>query len=97
MEEFSWSLSVGYGTSLNFPFVKLYTITTMDAAAVLTTDIWVEVVATVGVYAVGVGVVGVGWTFTLTLYPLLVSMVLLLLSFVLGPGAFLLMGLLFWG
>ena len=47
--------------------------------------------------AVGVGVVGVGWAITLTLYLLLGSMVPLLLSFVLGPGAFLVMGLLFWG
>ena len=74
----------------------MYTVTGMDAAADLTTGVLVEVVATVGVHAVGVGVVGVGWAFTLNLYLLLASMVLHL-SFVLGPGTFLVMGLLFWG
>ena len=57
--------------------------------------------ATVGVGAVeftgavGVVVVGTGWARTLTLYPLLAIMVLLLLSgtFVSGNGAFLTMGL----
>ena len=45
--------------------------------------------------AVVVGVEGVGWVSTLTLYLLLVIMVLFLLSgtFALGPGAFLTMGL----
>ena len=73
----------------------------MDAAADFTTGVWVEVVATVGVGTIGVeftgttgvGLVGMGWAITLTLYLLLVStLVLLFLSFVLGPGAFLVMG-----
>ena len=63
----------------------------------LTTGIWVEVVATVGVGVVGVVVVGVNWAITLTLYHPLVSTVLLLLSFVWGPGAFLIIGLLILG
>ena len=51
-----WSLAVGYGTSANFPVANLYTVTSVDAVAVDNiTDIWVEVVATVGVGAVGVG------------------------------------------
>ena len=49
-----------------------------------------------GVGAVEVGVEGIGWVSTLTLYLLLASMVLFLLSLALGPGAFLVMGLLFW-
>ena len=67
-----------------------------------TMAIWVETVATVGVGAVeftgvvGVGVLGLGWAIALTLYLLLVRMVLLL-SLNLGFGAFLVMGLLFWG
>ena len=75
----------------------------MDAVADLTTGIWVEIVATVGVGAVeftgavGVGVVDKGWESTLTLNLPLASTVLLLLSLVLGPGVFLGMGLLFWG
>ena len=70
----------------------------MDSVADLTTGVWVEVVATVGVGAVeftgavGVGVVGMGLESTLTLYLLLVSTVLLLLSLIFGPGAFLVMG-----
>ena len=78
----------------------------MDMAADINMGIWVEVVATVGVGtvgveftgAVGVGVVGMDWAITLTLYLLLVStLVLLFLSFILGPGALLVMGLLLWG
>ena len=78
----------------------------MDVAADFIMDIWVDIVATVGVGtvgikftgAVGVGVVSMGWSITLTLYLLLVStLVLLFFSFILGPGAFLVMGLLFWG
>ena len=63
--------------------------------------VWVEAVATEGVGAVdftgvvGIRVVGMGWAITLTLYLLLVSTVLLL-SLILGLGAFLVMGLLFW-
>ena len=75
-------------------------------AADFTMGVWGKVVATVGVGtvgveftgAVGVGMVGMGWAITLTLYLLLVStLVLLFLSFVFGPRAFLVMGLLFWG
>ena len=69
----------------------------MDVAADLVTGIWLEVVATVGVGAVEftgvVGVVVTGWASTLPLYLLLVSTVLFLLSLALGPGAFLIMGL----
>ena len=41
-----------------------------------------------GAGAVEVGVEGVGWVSSLILYLLLVIMVLFLLSFALGPGAF---------
>ena len=96
-----WSLAVRHGTSSNCPVANLYTVTSIDVAVDLFTDVWVEVVATVGVGAaeftgtVGVVVVGTGWESTLTVYPLLAIMVLFLLSgtFVLGPGAFLTMGL----
>ena len=73
----------------------------------LTMGIWVEAVATVGVGTVGVkftetvaiGVVVMGWAITFTLYLLLVGTLVLLFfcSDILGPGAFLVMGLLFWG
>ena len=60
----------------------------------LAVGVWVLTVATVGVGAVEVGVEGVGWVSTLTLYLLLAIMVLLLSgTFVLGPGDFLTMGL----
>ena len=61
----------------------------------LTVGVWVLTVATVGAGVVEVGVEGVGWVSTPTLYLLLAIMVLLLLSgtFVLGPGDFLTMGL----
>ena len=73
-----WCLAVGYGTSADFPAANLYTITSMDAvAADLVTGIWVEVVGTMGVGAVGVEVEGIGWASPLTLYLLLASMVLL--------------------
>ena len=66
--------------------------TGMDVAVDLVTGIWVEVVATVGIGAVEctgvVEVVGTGWAITLTLYLLLVSTVLFLLSLALGPGPF---------
>ena len=98
-----WGLAVGYGTSTNFPVANVYTMTGMDSAVDLATGVWVEVVATVGVGAieftgvVGVGLVGMDWASTLTLYLLLGSMVLLLLLLVLGPGAFLVTGLVFRG
>ena len=98
-EEFllSWGLSVRYGISANCPVANLYTITNIDAAVDLTTGVWVEAVATVGVGTVGVVVVGTGWARTLNLYPLLVITVLFLLSFACDPGAFLAIGLEFWG
>ena len=61
------------------------------------TGICVEVVATVGVGAVdctgAIVVVDAGWASPITLYLLLVSTVFFLLSLTLGPGAFLIMGL----
>ena len=99
MEEFpsSWGLPVGCGTSANCPVANLYTVTSIDATVDLTTGIWVEAVSTVGVCAVGAVEVDTGWVRTLTLYPLLVSMVLFLLSLALGPRAFLAIGLEIWG
>ena len=68
----------------------------MDAvAADLVTSIWVEVVAIVELGAVGIGMEGIGWVSTLTFYLFLVSMVLPLLSLAFGPGAFLVMRLVF--
>ena len=70
----------------------------MDSVdADLVTDIWMEVVATVGVGEVGGGMEGIDWASTITVYLLLASMVLLLLSLTMGPRAFLVMGLVFWG
>ena len=83
-----WGLAVRYETSANFPVANLYTMTSMDSAVDLTTCILMEAVVTAGVGAVGVGLVGMGWTSTLTLYLLLASMVLLLLSLVLGSWGF---------
>ena len=67
----------------------------------------VEVVATVGIGKVGVkftgevgsGVVGMGWVITFILYLLLVGTLVLIFfcSDIFCPGAFLVMGLLFWG
>ena len=56
-----WGLPVVCGTSANCPVGNLYTITSLDVAVELVTGIWVEVVATMGVDAVGVGVEGIGW------------------------------------
>ena len=50
-------------------------------------------VATVGVGVVEVGLEGVGWVSALTLYLLLALIVFLLLSFTLGAGDFLTLGL----
>ena len=87
-----------WGLQQIFLLVNLYTITGMDAAAVdLVTGIWVEVVVTVGVGAVGFGVDGIGWVSTHTLYLLLVSTDLLLYSLALGPRALLVIRLVFWG
>ena len=87
-----WDLVVGCGTSANCPIASLYTITGIDSAVDLTNGVWVLTVATMGAGVVKVGVEGVDWVSTLTLYLLLVTMVLLL-SLILGPGAFLTMGL----
>ena len=72
-------------------------------AADFTSGIWVEVVATVGAGTIGVKftgvvgarVVGTGWVITLTLYLLLADTLVLFFSFILGPKAFLVMGVLF--
>ena len=92
-----WGLVVRQGTSANCPVANLYTVTSLDLVVDLVTGVCVEVLATVGAGAVDftgvVGVVGTGWASTLTLYFLLVSMVFFLLSLVLGPRAFLIMGL----
>ena len=78
----------------------------MDMAADFTMGICVEVVATVGVGtvwvkftgAIGVGVVGMGWAITLTLYFLFAgTLILLFFSDILGPGALLVTELVFWG
>ena len=77
----------------------------MDMVADFTMGIWVEVVATMGEVgtvgikftgAVDIGVEGMGWAITLTLYFLFAgTLVLLFLSAILGPGALLVNGLLF--
>ena len=59
----------------------------------LTISVCVLIVATVGTGAVEVGVGGVGWVNTLTLYLLLAIVVFLLLSFTLSAGDFLTLGL----
>ena len=59
----------------------------------LTIGVWVLTVATMGAGVVEVWLEGVGWVSALTLYLFLVIMVLFLLSFALGPGAFSMMGL----
>ena len=74
-----WGLVVGHGTSANCPVADLYTITSIDSAVDLTTGVWVLTVATMGV--VEVGMEGVGWVSTLTLYLLLA-----IKSLALGPG-----------
>ena len=69
----------------------------MGVVADLVTGVLVEVVATMGAGALeftgAVGEVGTGWASILTLYFLLVSMIFFLLSLALGPGAFLIKGL----
>ena len=87
-----WGLVVGLGTSANCPIASLYTVTSIDSAVDLTIGVWVLTVAAVGTGAVEVGVEGIGWVHTLTLYLLLVIMALFLLSLALGPVAFLTMG-----
>ena len=55
----SRALLLDRGLTPNFPIANLYKIISMDATADLVTGIWVEVVATVGVGAVMVGVEGI--------------------------------------
>ena len=68
-------LIVGCGTSANCPIAILYIITSIDFAVDLTISVCVLTVATVGAGAVDVGVEGVGWVSTLTLYLLLAIMI----------------------
>ena len=63
--------------------------TGIDSAVDLTSGVYVLTVATMGVGAIEVGVEGVGWVSTLTLYLLLAIIVFLLLSLTLGAGDFL--------
>ena len=86
--EFCWTLA-------NCPIASLYTVTGIESAIDVTIGVWVLRVATMGVGVVEVGVEGLGWASTLTLYLLLAIMVLLLFSvmFALGPGDFLTLGL----
>ena len=82
-------LVVGHGTLANYPMAGLCIVTSIDSAVDLTIGVCVLTVATVGAGAVEVGVEGVGWVSTLTLYFLLAIIVFLLLSFTLGAGDFL--------
>ena len=86
-------LVAGHGTSANCPLASLCIVTSIDSAVDLTTGICVLTVTTVGAGAVEVGMEGVGWLNTLTLYLLLAIIVFLLLSFTLGAGDFLTLGL----
>ena len=71
-----WGLVVGCGNSANYSIVNLYTITGIDSAVDLTNGVWVLTVAIMGTGVVEVGVEGVGWVSTLTLYLLLAIMFL---------------------
>ena len=88
-------LVVGHGTSANCPIDNLYTVIGIDSAVDLNISVCVLTVATMGVGVVEVGMEGVGWLSTPTLYLLLAIIVFLLLSgtFVLGPRDFLTLGL----
>ena len=87
-------LGVGHGTSANCPTASLCIVTGRDSAVDLTIAVCVLTVTTVVAGAVAVGVEGIGWVITLTLYLLLAIMFFLLLSvtFILGPGDFLALG-----
>ena len=89
---------------MNFSCAKLHTVSGMDVAPGFAMGIWVDAL---DVDAVGVGigftgtdiveVVGKGWVITLTLYLHFAgTLVLLFFSVILGSGAFLFNGLLFW-
>ena len=56
------------GASANCPMANLYTVISLESAVDLTFGIWVLTVATKGAGVVDVGVEGVGWVSTLTLY-----------------------------
>ena len=86
-------LVVGCGTSAKCPTASLCIVTSIDSAVDVTIGVCVLTVTTVGTGAVEVGVDGVGWMNTLTLYPLLAIIVFLLLSLTLGAGDFLPLGL----
>ena len=86
-------LVVGCGTLANCPVASLCIVISIDCALDLTIGVCVLIVATVGVGAVEVGVEGVGWVNTLPLYLLLAIIAFLLLSFTLGTGDFLTLGL----
>ena len=86
-------LIVGHGTSANCPVASVCIVTGTDSAVDLIIGVCMLTVTTRGVGAVEVGVEGVGWVSTLTLYLLLAIIVFLLLSFTLGAGGFLTLGL----
>ena len=89
---------VGCGTLANCPMASLCIVTSIDCAVDLTIGVCVLIVATMKVGAVEVGVEGVDWVSTLTLYLLLAVIGFLLLSFTLGAGDFLTLGLVLgWG
>ena len=97
---------MGWGFPLNFPFAELYIVTGMDVAADFTMGALVHAVevATVGVHTFGiefigadiVGVVGMAWAITLTLYLLFTGALVLFFSAILGLGIFLVKELMFW-
>ena len=86
-------LVVGHGTLANCPVASLCIVTSIDSAVDLTIGVSVLTVTTMGAGAIEVGVEGVDWVSTLTMYPLLAVIVFLLLSLTLGAGDFLTLGL----
>ena len=82
-------LVVGCGTLANHPMASLCIVTSLDSAVDLTIGVCVPTVATMGAGVVEVGVEGVGWVSTLSLYILLDITLFLLLSLTLGAGDFL--------
>ena len=86
-------LVVGHGTLANWPMASLCIVTGIYSAVDLTIGACVLTVATMGAGAFEVWVEGVGWVCTITLYLLLAIIVFLLLSFTLGAGDFLTLGL----
>ena len=86
-------LVVGCGTLANCPMASLCIVTSIDSAVDLTIGVFALRVTTMEAGAIEVGVEGVGWVSTLTLYLLLAIIVFLPLSFTLGSGDFLTLGL----